>query len=203
MKPNSSYGNFQKYRSRNVVQKALILRFLNMVSGLVGALPVETLLDVGCAEGFVLQHILQYSGLHIFAQGVDIDREAIDRGRMLHPTLSFQVANIYNLPFCDRSFDLVLCLQVLEHLDFPEQALIELVRVSRAFCLLGVPNEPFFRMANLLRGKNILRLGNDVEHLHNWSKGSFLRLVHPFLEILTARTSFPWLIVLGRKRNFT
>ena len=195
------YGNLQKYQSRNIIQQVLIERFLNTVSGLVNGLAVRTLLDVGCAEGFALNHILRRSSLPLSALGVDIDSEALERGRALHPTLPFQVADIYHLPFGNRSFDLVLCLQVLEHLSSPEEALSELLRVSRAFCLLSVPHEPFFRLANLLRGKNIRRLGNDVEHLHNWSKGSFLRLMHPYLEIIAVKTSFPWLIVLGSQKT--
>lgn len=192
------YGNLQKYQSRNLIQRALIVRFLEAVSGLVNSLPIRTLLDAGCAEGFVLKRLLQDSP-HLVVQGVDLDEAALVRARNFHPTLSFQVADIHWLPFTANSFDLVLCNQVLEHLTDPEQALVELVRVSRCYCLLSVPHEPFFRLSNLLRGKSITRLGNDIEHLHNWSEAAFVRLVRPHLEIVTVRKSFPWLIVLGRK----
>ncbi len=192
------YGNLQKYKSRNPIQRALIDRFLEEVSSLVGGLPIRTLLDAGCAEGFVLKQLSQNSP-HLMVQGVDVDEAALGRARNFHPTLSFKVADIYRLPFRSDSFDLVLCNQVLEHLADPQQALIELLRVSRAYCLLSVPHEPFFRLANLLRGKSITRLGNDIGHFHNWSEAAFVRLVRPHLEIVTVRKSFPWLIVLGRK----
>ncbi len=195
------YGNLQKYQSGNPLQRTLIARFLSTVGNLMESLPVRSLLDVGCAEGFILNYLLQRRDSDLLAQGVDIDEAAIARGRVLHPSLSFQVADIYHLPFAETSFDLVLCLEVLEHLTAPEQALGELRRVARHFCLLSVPHEPFFRLANLLRGKNICCLGSDIDHLHNWSKGDFLRLVQPYLDIAAVKTSFPWLIVLGQKMS--
>ncbi len=194
----AQYGNLQKYKSRNPIQRALIDRFLEAVSSLVAGLPIRTLLDAGCAEGFVLERLLQDSP-HLMVQGVDIDAAALVRARKFHSALSFQVADIYRLPFKSDSFDLVLCNQVLEHLADPQQALVELLRVSRYYCLLSVPHEPFFRLSNLLRGKSIARLGNDIGHLHNWSEAAFVRLARPHLEIVTVRKSFPWLIVLGRK----
>ena len=45
-------------------------------------------------------------------------------------------ANIVRLPFPDRSFDVVLCSEVLEHLVRPVEALAELLRVARKAVIL-------------------------------------------------------------------
>ena len=69
----------------------------------------------------------------------------------------FVVGSIVDLPFPDRSFDVVGCFEVLEHLpgDLPRRALSELARVARRAVVLSVPHEPVFCLANAARGKNL------------------------------------------------
>ena len=193
---DAQYGNWQKYQSKNPVQQALINRFLGVLTALVDPLEVRSVLDAGCGEGFVLNMLLQHRPT-MNVIGIDIDREAIQRGRKLFPDMPFQVADVLELPHPDDSFDLVVCTEVLEHLADPQTALHEICRVSRRYCLLSVPHEPLFRLSNLLRGKSILRLGNDIDHLHNWTQIAFVRLLQPHLQLVAIRRSFPWQIVLG------
>ncbi|MFZ5501212.1 MAG: class I SAM-dependent methyltransferase, partial [Candidatus Micrarchaeota archaeon] len=162
------HGNLQKYRNPNPLQKFLLTRFLHRISNLAEGLGAKRVLDCGSAEGFVLNRLLSErcasEGI-----GIDIDREALERGRQLHPSISFLPASAFACPFKDDSFDLVLCTEVLEHVVQPERVLNELSRVTRRYVLLSVPHEPFFRAANFLRGKHVRRLGNDPEHIHNWT----------------------------------
>jgi SAM-dependent methyltransferase len=44
------------------------------------------------------------------------------------------------LPYDDNSFDIVTCLDVLEHLDNPHQALKELIRVAKYSVFISLPN---------------------------------------------------------------
>jgi hypothetical protein len=96
--------------------------------------------------------------------------------------------------------DLVMVLEVLEHLRYPENAMIEAGRISGRYCLFSVPDEPYFRIANLLRGKNISRLGNDIGHINHWDEIAFLKLVSKNFNIIYTRKPFPWTIVLCEKR---
>lgn len=189
-------GNWQKYNNPNPVQQFLIGRFLNTVGCLFEQSNAQTLADIGCAEGFVVRHL---QSLHpgIRHVGIDIDVAALRRGKQLSPNSRSQQATIYHIPYQSRAFDLVLCLEVLEHLDNPEKAIAELKRITNRYCLIGVPHEPFFRLANFLRGKNIVRLGNDIEHIHHWNRTSLTRLLqNSGLVVQVIRSSFPWLVAL-------
>jgi len=195
-----TYGNWQKYQSKNPIQRALIGRFMGEVRALLAPLEGRSVLDAGCGEAFVLDMALGACPSLQMAAGVDMDGEALGRGHGLFPHVSVLQGDILALPFPAGAFDIVICTEVLEHFENPGLALRELCRVSMHYCLLSVPHEPFFRASNLLRGKSISRLGNDVEHHQNWSQSAFLAFAGRFLEIVDSRLSFPWQIVLGRPR---
>ena len=90
--------------------------------------------------------------------------------------------------------------EVLEHLDDPKKGLKELVRVSKKYLLLSVPNEPYFMLANFLRGKNITRWGNDIEHIQHWTSSQFQLFVEKEgLKVISKRYPFPWTMFLLEK----
>jgi SAM-dependent methyltransferase len=130
--------------------------------------------DVGVGEGYALERILDAARP---AVGVEyrFDKLAVATGRLvgLRPVR----ADAGMLPFPDASADLTLCTEVLEHLPRPEAAVAELARITRGVCLVSVPWEPWFRLGNLARGKNVSALGNDPEHVQQFSRGGLRRLL--------------------------
>jgi SAM-dependent methyltransferase len=178
------------------LQRLLIGRFLDAVTELTQPLQFTSVLDAGSGEGFVSQRILEMRPDVTFV-GVDLDREALLRGQQVHPEIAFARGDVYVLPFADNSVDLVLCNEVLEHLTRPDRVLDELRRVSRRYCLLSVPHEPYFRLMNLLRGKNVSRLGNDEDHRQLWGAKGFRRLAHDYFRPLGGRYPLPWQLFLG------
>jgi 2-polyprenyl-3-methyl-5-hydroxy-6-metoxy-1,4-benzoquinol methylase len=96
---------------------------------------------------------------------------------------------------------LVLCTEVLEHLDDPQKGLKELVRVSKKYLVVSVPNEPFFVLAQLARGKNWSRFGNDIEHINHWTMFGFPKFVkkNAKVKILARRFPFAWTMLLLEK----
>lgn len=190
-------GNWQKYNNPNPLQQLLIRRFLNTVGDLFEQSGALILADIGCAEGFVTRHLRRLRP-EIRCVGIDIDADALERGKSINPDRQAQQSNIYHIPYQSQAFDLVLCLEVIEHLDEPARALAELTRITRHYCLLAVPHEPFFRIANLLRGKNLTRLGDDIEHINHWGKAGFTRFLQDSgLLVRDIKTSFPWLVALA------
>ena len=195
-----THGNLQKYTNPNPLQQWLIRGFLETVTALVRKTSARSVLDVGCAEGFVSHYLSRHLyGLNVI--GVDLDVNALARGRVLHPYFKTVTANALALPFPQQSVDLVLCTEVLEHIPYPERALDELVRVTRAYLLLSVPWEPWFRLANLARGKNVARFGDDPEHVNHWTGRAFRRFLRGRVQVIAQRVAFPWQIVLAKRRE--
>ncbi len=192
-------ANYKKHTSKNPLQKFLIGNFYKELISNIKDLRIESALDVGCGEGFTLNKLSE-NKIGKKLEGVDFLKTAIDTGKRVHPHLKLKVGNIYHLPYKDNSFDLVICTEVLEHLEDPKKALSELTRVSKKYLLLSVPNEPFFRLANFLRGKNLSRLGNDIEHIHHWSSKSFQEFVgNQEIKVIRAQNPFPWTLLLLEK----
>jgi len=203
---SQDYGNLQKYLNPNPVQRYLLRRFHRQIASLLRATGAERILDAGCGEGFVVSYLLQKND-RLAIIGIDCSLEAIEIARrMVPPVLSkveggvlFDVGDLREMPYGDDSFDLVMCLEVLEHLPDPQRGLRELRRVTSAYCLVSVPHEPFFRATNFLRGKHVPAWGRDPEHLQHWTAKQFHRLVAQYFEIERFVYSFPWVIALGRK----
>ena len=191
--------NFRKHTSKNPLQKLLIDNFFSNLLAVIKDLKTNSILDVGCGEGFTLQRLYE-NKIGKRLEGVDHQGIAIEIGKRIHPKLKLEVGNIYHLPFKAESFDLVICTEVLEHLEEPKKALRELARVSRKYLLLSVPNEPYFMLANFLRGKNISRWGNDIEHINHWTSKGFERFVeYEKLKVISKRYPFPWtMFLLGK-----
>jgi SAM-dependent methyltransferase len=91
-----------------------------------GRLEVETprLLDIGCSLGFTVEMAAQ---LGWDAQGVDISEDAVElccqRGLNCHQ------ASAVDLPYDDRTFDVVTAWHVIEHIDNAAATLAEWSRV--------------------------------------------------------------------------
>jgi SAM-dependent methyltransferase len=199
---NARHGNLQKHLNPNPIQRRLLQRFLRRIVALVKTTGAATVLDAGCGEGFTLREVEEAGALpQAKMMGLDFSAAALAWSRANRMTPApLNLADIHHLPFPDNSFDLVYCLEVLEHLPDSSLGLRELARVSREYVLLSVPHEPFFRGANFLRGKHVRALGNDPEHLHNYSGRAFRRLISAQVDILWHGYSFPWQIALTRKR---
>ena len=94
--------------------------------------PGSRVLDVGCGTGDFLRVV---AGLIAPGQAIGIDlselliAEATRRNSVDDDNVSFRVADAYELPFPDGSFDCVLANQVLLHLAEPWRAVAEMRRV--------------------------------------------------------------------------
>lgn len=194
-------SNLRKHTSGNPLQRHLLDRFHASALGLLGqvAPPPRRILDAGCGEGFAMRAILGSAAAEVV--GLDGSAGAVRIAGQLNPGRGFTAGDLYALPFPAGRFDLVVCMEVLEHLDDPARGLHELVRVSGGWLLLSVPHEPLFRGANFLRGKNVAAWGNDPGHVNHWSHRGFLHFVSSACDVVAARTSFPWSLALCRVRS--
>jgi len=193
-------GNRQKHESANPVQQFLIRRFHDEVVRLLEAVPHAAILDLGCGEGFVLDHLLA-SGIDADLVGIDRSSTAIASARSrLGTAIDLVEGDVTSLEDLPRPFEVVMMLEVLEHLDQPDATLDLLSGLSTGHVIVSVPREPFFRGLNLIRFKNLKRLGSDPEHVHHWTKRSFEQLVSRRFEITDRGRAFPWTLLLLEAR---
>lgn len=94
---------------------------------------VKSILDIGCGDGRIINRLTD----NYTCMGIDISKEALQ-----HIKCQKKIGSINNIPLPDRSYNLIICCEVLEHLPFMvyEKAITELVRVSNKYILISVPN---------------------------------------------------------------
>jgi len=136
------------------------------------------LLDVGCGGGDFLEALSLYRPkCKLF--GIDLSKKAIDFAKKKDIKAEFMVADAQKLPFKDKSFDIVVCFDLLEHVKKPEKVLSEVNRVLRKGGLFHafVPTENnFFSFEGLLikmgwKGKEIYG-----GHIHRFSFGELKKM---------------------------
>src|SRR3990167_9458135 len=197
--PASKSSNYQKHTTKNPIGKLFLNNFLNTVVKTIRPLNIDSVLDVGCGEGFTLAR-LQKEKIGKEFEGIEYDEGAIELGKKLYPRLNIQKGDIYKLPHKSNSVDLVICTEVLEHLENPKKAYRELIRVSKKYVLLSVPNEPFFTIQRIARFQNILHLGAHPEHIQHWTIPAFTKFVKiKGVRIVTRKFPIPWTMVVLKK----
>jgi len=94
------------------------------------------LLDAGCGTGITLRYIERFG--RVF--GVDNEMVALKFCKTRNAK-RLTCAPIEDLPFADSSFDIVTCLDVIEHIEDDSSAIAEITRVIRpgGFLILTVP----------------------------------------------------------------
>jgi ubiquinone/menaquinone biosynthesis C-methylase UbiE len=192
-------GNtYDKYGSANPLVKRMMAGFFGALDAALPDTRPDRVLEVGVGEGEVFERVRErWSGVPYAAVDLPDASLAADwRRRGLAGTF----ADIGRLPFPDASFDLVLAIEVLEHVPDPALAVDELARVARHHLVLSVPREPIWRVANMARGKYIGALGNTPGHINHWSSGAFTKLVASRFAVAEAHRPFPWTLLSARAR---
>ncbi|MEZ4298542.1 MAG: class I SAM-dependent methyltransferase [Polyangiaceae bacterium] len=203
MIPDAYFDRFEtpKYREKSALKRNLIRRFVERFHSLfLRASPITSVLEVGMGEGF-LSGYLSERFPDVRFEGLDTDAESLDRAARLFPRIQTHRGTVYDLRSRAGDFDLVMCCEVLEHLADPARALDEIVSLAPKRAIFTVPHEPYFMLSNLLRGKNVSRLGNDIDHHNHWGKRSFERLLSSRFDIEVSTTSYPFLLALVVPRS--
>lgn len=86
------------------------------------------ILDVGCSSAVLTAQIAKTLPKSKVT-GLDSYKKAIEFARKKYPHINFIIADAHKLPFGDKSFDLVICTETLEHVIDPKKALMEMKRV--------------------------------------------------------------------------
>ena len=193
-------GNvYDKYGTRNPVERRLVGAFLDDVRDLAVRSEAAEAHEVGCGEG-ELSLMLAREGIRI--RGSDVSAEVIEEARRRAEEAGLEVdyraAPIESLEAPGDAAELIVCCEVLEHLDDPEAGLEKLASLASPWLLVSVPREPIWRVLNLARLKYVGELGNTPGHLGHWSRQGFLSFLGSRVEVVEARSPLPWTIALCR-----
>ena len=181
-----------KYGTSNLVVQKLLGRWMDEIHDILD--PVSgVVVDVGVGEALALERMIPGGHLAVGLEyRIDKARAAKDRLDWLAPVSG----DAGMLPFPDACADLVTCIELLEHLPTYRPAVAELARITRprGRCVVSVPWEPWFRLGNLGRGKNVKRMGNDPEHVQAFTPKKLVKALRRGFRDVDLHPSFPWLI---------
>lgn len=200
--PDIVIGNHHnKYGGGNPLIQFLTKRFLGALDELLDAVgtegPITSVLEVGCGEGEIADRLRERFGGQVTALDLpDAGLRAEWQGR--DDRVGYLHGDAHKLPFADNSFDLVVAVEVCEHLTDPDAGLAEMARVSRRHLVLSVPREPIFRMGNFFTGRHVKDFGNTPGHLNHWSSPGFLRFVSQVGAVADLRLPLPWTLLRAR-----
>jgi 2-polyprenyl-3-methyl-5-hydroxy-6-metoxy-1,4-benzoquinol methylase len=204
MNKNITGNHYNKYESKNPLVRILMNGFLNAFDKLLKCTDAKTVYECGCGEGYLSLHLFK-SGYNV--SGCDIGPEVVAQ------TLSRIQSAGYNGDFIVRDIaelrdktsiaDLIVCCEVLEHTSNPEETLKTIVSLSKKWVILSVPNEPWWRMMNMARLKYLSQLGNTPGHTQHWSARKFVTLVSLYFDVIDVQLTFPWTVVLCKKKEQT
>lgn len=108
----------------------------------------RSVLDAGCGSGYGSAILAAAGASEVI--GVDIAADVVSRVENSPATVSMRAGDLRALNFADGRFGLVVCFEVIEHLDDPMAALDELVRVLApdGLLLLSSPNRGVYPPGN-------------------------------------------------------
>ena len=122
----------------------------------------KSVLDLGCAGGFMAE-ALAHKGARV--SGIDPAQDAIQAAKHHAKTsnldITYDVGVGEHMPYSDDTFDIVVCVDVLEHVRDLSQVLAEVARVLKPgglFLYDTINRNPIARLATITVAEDVLRL---------------------------------------------
>lgn len=193
-----STGNIEKYKTKNPLKFFIIKKFIENILTEVENKNPGKILDIGGGEG-ILAELIEKK-LNKKVNILDIDKEDIFFAKKyFNKTVIY--GNLYNLPFLSNSYDMVICLEVLEHIENLEKSLEEIKRISSKNIILSVPNSFLFRIGNIVSFKNLRRLGESPDHKNYFNIKKINSLISQYFTVEKIICSSVWIIIICKKNS--
>jgi len=197
-----------KYLTGNPISRRLIRSFFESLTSCVRLVEVDyarlgqrvhVLVEFGCGEG-VSSDALRAALPEATVVGFDIHAPSVRIAVQYCAGATFVVGDATHAPIRSNSADLVVMLEVLEHLPEPSIALREAARVTRRWCIFSVPHEPIWRVLNMARGAYWRAWGNTPGHINHWSRRGWISFLEQHFDVAEIKTPLPWLMAVCRKK---
>lgn len=143
----------------------------------------KKIIDLGCGEGVLVKEYRR-KGFNITGLDLNFKSKYVKKGSLLNPKLP------------KNYYDIVICLDVIEHLQFKEQkrAIVNIARMLKpgGKLFISIPNLAHFasRFTFLFLGK-LLRTSKIERHVGDRPIGEYLQLLRPHFIILKRKGLFP------------
>jgi SAM-dependent methyltransferase len=151
----------------------------------------DSLLDVGCGDGFFCHWIARRARIGRLV-GVDVSEPRLARARARYPGVEYRPGELPALPFDDGEFEVVTCIEVLEHQPDPVACLKELARVGQRYVVITVPHCERLRETLC---PHCLRTFPADGHLHSFDENGLRRIA--LLANLIPERVHPYSITIG------
>ncbi len=192
---NVAGNNYDKYASTNPIEQRMMRGFFAALDEMLLGLSPRVVVEVGAGEGRVTEHLVAR-----FPDAAVIGLDLLDddlAGDWAELGLPMFFGDAKRLPFADDSIDLVVGLEVMEHIPDAAAALREIERVCSGAVVLSVPREPIWRAGNMARGRYLGDLGNTPGHVNHWSAKQFERFVGGRFDVQATKRPLPWTMLRG------
>jgi ubiquinone/menaquinone biosynthesis C-methylase UbiE len=140
---------------------------------------ISSALDLGCGEGYLCSLYKQW-GIN-FVVGADSAINRIGFGKKRFAGSNYVQSNILSNSISSKSFDIVSAVEVLEHIEDVEQCIKEMVRLSKKYVLITVPNEG--KIVKTVCPQCLHRF-EPAGHLHSFSKDNLTEMCSKYIDII-------------------
>lgn len=130
---------------------------------------IKTVLDIGCFGGDWLAFLRRHKRLEQ-CLGIDVSAERIMAAQKKHPDIDFQQKKAEDLISESERFDLVTCLEVLEHIPDWQNVFESLFSLARKQVLITVPYREKIQYHPCVHCGNMTP---SWGHLHSFTEDSF------------------------------
>lgn len=131
-----------------------------LIRKLIKGLDFKTVLDVGCGEGSPLYELFSNQN-DISYSGLDISEVAINFARQKNPSVRFFAIDITR-EFLSERFDLIICSEVLEHIQKDREALENISKMVKQYLVVTT-----------IQG-TMQSYEKDIGHVRNYQKAELL-----------------------------
>lgn len=201
MKLDMEENHLEKlYSSKNILVSYIHNKRLDTIVNLIPKKAGLKILDAGCGEGQLLERIsksFERKGLSVELFGSDITNVALNNAKK-RSNSKFFLEDLEKLHYLDESFDIIICTEVIEHVQNYKKVINELKRVlkSGGILIISFPNEQLWNISRFFLGRKPIKV---PDHVNSFSPRDIINEVKlKVIKILNIPFGLPYFIALTR-----